>query len=138
MFHWRISEYRQKLAAICGITSLALTGPTMGAGSPFDGAYVGKRSLVAGATSARCPAEDDVSVTINKDGKELTFTDSALKKMGIGFEPKPDGSFAQIYNGEGGATISIKGQVTGDTIDADVTNYSTECTHHWHLRKEHH
>ena len=138
MSRWRIFGHRQKLALICGITSLAITGPTMGAGSPFDGDYVGKRSLVTGPTSGQCPAEDDVSVTINIDGHELSFTDSALKKFGIGFNPKPDGSFDQIYNGDGDATISIKGQVTGDTIDADVTNYSTKCTHHWHLTKEHH
>jgi hypothetical protein len=130
---WHISKHRQTLAVICGFACLAITGPTMGAGSPYDGVYVGKRSLVKGETSARCPATDDVSVTAN-DG-ELSFTDSALKKFGIGFDPQADGSFDTIYNGEGGATISIKGKVSGNIIDPDVTNYSTDCTHHWHLTK---
>ena len=131
MFRWR-----PVLAAICGITCLALTGYAMGAGSRFDGDYVGKRSLVKGQHSGRCPTEEDVSVNIN--GGVLTFTDSALKKERIGFEPKPDGSFDKIYEGGGVANIGIKGQVTGDTVEAVVTNYSTECTHHWHLTKEHH
>jgi len=136
MFHWRICGGRQTLAVICGIACLAITEPTMGAGSPLDGDYAGKRSLTDGSPSAQCPAEDDVSVTIS--GQKLTFTNSAVKNFGIGFDPGSDGSYEQIFTEKGSATVFIKGQITGDTLDADVKNYVTGCTHHWHLTKEHH
>jgi hypothetical protein len=136
MSRWRISEHRQKLAVICGLACLAITGPTMGAGSPLDGDYVGKRTLVDGSPSAQCPTQEDVSVTIS--GQRLIFTNSALKKFGVGFDPAPDGSFDQIYTDDGGTTVFIKGKVAGDSIDGDVKNYSTGCTHHWHLVKQNH
>jgi hypothetical protein len=136
MFHWRIAAHHQMLVVICGIACLAITGPTMGAGSSFDGTYVGKRSLTDGSPSAQCPAEDDVSVTIN--GQRLTFTNSAVKNFGIGFDPGTDGSFEQIFSEKGETTVFITGHITGDAIDADVKNYVHGCTHHWHLTKEHH
>jgi hypothetical protein len=70
----------------------------------------------------------------NIAGHELSFTDSALKKLGIGFNPKPDGSFDQTNNADGYATtISINGSETRDTIDEYVTNYSSKRTNHWDL-----
>ena len=120
MFHWRISARRQKIAVIGGITCLAITGPAMGAGSPFDGDYAGKRSLMDGSPSAQCPVEEDVSVA-SRDGA-LTFTDSEFQNFGVGFDPRPNGSFNQV-----------SGRIIGDPLEADVAN--DICTHHWHLRK---
>ena len=79
-----------------------------------------------------CPAEEDVSVTIH--GETLSFTNSALKKFVIGFDPHQDGSFHEIYTDAGGRTVNIVGRVGGDVIDADVTN--PPCEQHWHLKKE--
>jgi hypothetical protein len=107
-------------------------GPALGAEHRFDGAYSGKRSLVKGS-GPTCPVEESVSVTIH--GETLTFTNSILKKFTIAFYPNRDGSFGQIYVDEGGHTVNIKGRVTGDVIEADVTN--PPCEHHWHMQKEH-
>jgi hypothetical protein len=83
-----------------------------------------------------CPAEGDVSVTIH--GETMSFTDSALKKFAISFYPGQDGSFGEIYQGEGGDTVNIRSRVIGNDIEADVTDYATDppCEHHWHLKKE--
>jgi hypothetical protein len=109
-----------------------VAGPALGVEHKFDGVYSGKRSLVKGS-GPTCPAEESVSLTIR--GETLTFTNSVLKKFTIAFYPNPDGSFGQIYVDEGGDTVNIKGRVTGDVIEADVTN--PPCAHHWHLQKEH-
>jgi hypothetical protein len=55
-----------------------LVGPALSAEPEhkYDGVYTGKRSLTKGTASITCPAEDDVSVTIQ--GETLTFTNSAL------------------------------------------------------------
>jgi hypothetical protein len=129
-------EHRWAFLAILGaIACFGIAGPASAAGNSFDGVYIGKRSLTKGPTSSRCPAEDPVSVTIH--GPQLKYTDSALKEFVIAFDPQPDGSFDQTYEDVGGTTIFYKGRVAGDSIDADVTNYATECTHHWHLTKQH-
>jgi hypothetical protein len=129
------SEYRRVLSALYGMICLAIAGPASAGGNPFDGVYSGKRTLTNGPTSSRCPAEDDISVTIREH--MLAFTDSALKNFVLGFDdPQPDGSFDEAYEDVGGARIFIKGRITADSIDADVTNYSTTCTHHCHLTKQ--
>ena len=65
----------------------------------YDEVYTGKRSLTKGTASTTCPAEDDVSVTIN--GETLTFIHSALENYTMPFDPGPDGSFDT--EGDGGA-----------------------------------
>lgn len=102
-----------------------------------DGTYYGKRSLTKGTPSKMCPAEDSVSVVI--EGNLLTFTDSALQKFVEPFQPRPDGSFGEIYvNARGGrATVAYQGRIVGDVIEADVTNYLSNppCEYRWHLKK---
>ena len=115
---------------VTGIICIAIAGPVLGAEHAFDGAYAGKRVLTKGS-GPNCPAEEDVSVTIH--GDTLTFTNSALNKFTVGFYPGQDGAFGLTYTGEGGTAASIKGRVTGDEIEADVTN--PPCEHHWHLTK---
>jgi hypothetical protein len=78
----------------------------------YDGVYTGKRSLTKGTASATCPAEDDVSVTI--DGETLTFTNSALKKYTMPFDPSPEGSFGQTHTDESGGVVHYHGRITGD------------------------
>ncbi|MBV8092687.1 MAG: hypothetical protein JO110_05565 [Acetobacteraceae bacterium] len=125
-------ERRRALSMICGVIFLAAAGPTSGAGKAFDGVYTGKRLLTKGPAES-CPVEEDVSVTIR--GDTLTFTNSALRNFAIGFNPHPDGSFNETYVDIGGVNVFIQGRITGDSIDADVTN--AVCEHHWHLKKEH-
>jgi hypothetical protein len=134
MPRWSGPEYRRVLSAIGGIIYLAVTGPCSAAGNNFDGDYSGTRVLIEGRPPV-CPATDDVSVTIL--GNTLTFSNSALKKFVISFSPDPDGSFKQIYEDSGGTSVLIQGRVTGDTLDADVTNEGNPCKHHWHLTKQH-
>jgi hypothetical protein len=114
--------------AVAGISALA-------AEHNFDGVYTGKRLLTKGSAGPECPAKDDVSVTIH--GETLTFTNSALKKYTMPFDPGPDGSFGQIHGDMGGDTVDYHGRIVGDIIDADVTNYGTDppCEYHWHLKK---
>jgi hypothetical protein len=102
----------------------------LGAEHRFDGVYTGKRSLTKGP-GQMCPVKEDVSVTIN--GETLSFTNGVLKKFVIGFYPREDGSFSQTYNDEGGDEVLIQGRITGDVIEADVTN--PPCEHHWRLTK---
>jgi hypothetical protein len=109
-----------------------VAGSALGAEHTFDGVYTGKRSLTKGSAGPTCPAQDDVSVTIH--GETLTFTNSALKKFGMAFYPRQDGSFGSTYTDEGGAVVSIRGRIAGDVIDADVHN--PPCEHHWHLNKQ--
>ena len=98
----------------------------------YDGAYTGKRSLTKGTASPTCPTEDDVSVTI--DGETLTFTNSALKKYTMPFDPSPNGSFGQTHTDESGAVVHYHGRITGDVIEADVA--TPGCEYHWHLKKQ--
>jgi hypothetical protein len=67
----------------------------------------------------RCPAEDDVSVTIH--GETATFTDISFQKFLMGFNPHPNRSFNQISVGVGDAAVLITGRIIGDIIEADVT-----------------
>ena len=123
-------ECRLAVAAICEMICLAVAGPALAAEETLDGVYTGKRVLTKGSGS-QCPAEDNVSVTIH--GETLTFTHSALKKFLISFNPHQDGSFSQISVDIDGETVTIHGRITGDVLDADVTN--PPCEHHWHLKK---
>jgi hypothetical protein len=108
--------------------------PALGAEHTFDGVYSGKRVLTKGLASGRCPAEDDVSVTIH--GETLTFTNSALQKFTEPFYPGPDGSFGQTYTGEGGGTVRYHGRIVGDVMDTDVSNSAiAPREYHWHLKK---
>jgi hypothetical protein len=122
------------LPMMCGLVCLAIAAPVLGAGDTLDGDYTGKRVLTKGQGGPRCPAEDDVSVTIR--GGALTITDSTLRNFSLGFDPRPDGSFGEIYSDAGGATVSIRGRIVGGVLDADVTNSSSRCEHHWHLTKK--
>jgi hypothetical protein len=114
---------------LCVMIGLAVMDPALGAENKFDGVYTGKRVLTKGSNQ-RCPTEDDVSVTIR--GEALTFTNSRLHNMSIGFEPHPDGSFDEISStGDEGASVSIQGRIVGDAIEADVAD--SVCEHHWHV-----
>jgi hypothetical protein len=132
MFCWR-RKPRLAALAICGVFLIA--GRSLGADHRFDGVYSGKRLLIKGSGS-NCPAKENASATIH--GQMLTFSDSALQKFTLIFDPDQHGSFEETYADEGGDTVEIHGRVTGDVIDADVTNYGTNppCKHHWHLKKE--
>lgn len=103
---------------------------TSGLADPFDGSYVGERSLTRGDPSA-CVDKDAVSVTIH--GPTLTFTDSAAKNYTISFYPHSDGSFVELSANIGGDVVDIRGRITGGVLDSDVT--SAHCAHHWHLEK---
>ena len=122
-------ERRLVVSGICGMICLAVAGP-VAAEDTFGGVYTGKRVLTKGS-GPRCPAEDDVSVTIH--GETLTFANSALKNFLIAFNPHQDGSFSQISVDIDGDTVTIQGRVTGGFFDADVTN--APCEYHWHLKK---
>ena len=117
------------VSAICGMMGLAVAGPTLGADA-YDGTYTGTRVLTKGPDQT-CPATDDVSVTIH--GETLTFTNRSYRNETIMFAPRQDGSFGEIVAGAGGGASFISGRITGDVIDADVTN--EPCEHHWHLTK---
>jgi hypothetical protein len=122
----------RRLAAILGL-GLAAAGPALGAEHSFDGVYSGTRVLTKGS-DLMCPAKENVSVTIH--GQTLTFTNSALEKFTITFDPNRGGSFGELYGG--GDIVKIHGRVIGEVIEADVTNYDTNppCEHHWHLKKD--
>jgi hypothetical protein len=98
--------------------------PALGAKHTFDGVYSGKRMLTKGSGGPSCPAEDNVSATIH--GATLTFTNSALKQFAVSFYPSQDGSFGEIYQGEGGTTVNIRGRIIGDVLEADVINYDSD------------
>ena len=116
------------LSAIGCLALLGVAAPAAMAG-PFDGTYTGRRVLAKGDPS--CPAEDSVSVAIK--GGTLTFTDSNAKDYTISFDPHPDGSFAQLSANIAGTLVNIRGRVTGNVLDADVS--SAHCQYHWHLQK---
>jgi hypothetical protein len=92
--------------------------------------------VLAKGSASQCRAKEDVSVTIH--GDTLSFTNSALKKFTIAFNPSNQGLFGEIYAAEGGATVKISGHIIGAVLDADVTNYAIDppCEHHWHLKKQ--
>jgi hypothetical protein len=126
---------RSRLLVAAFVLCLAVSEiPAPAAEHTLDGVYTGKRTLVKGTAGPSCPAEDDVSATIH--GATLTFTDSELKKFDISFYPSPDGSFGETY--QGGDTVNIRGRITGDVIEAEVTDYGSDppCEHHWQLKKE--
>jgi hypothetical protein len=125
-----------KQSVLAGLSILVLVvGLALSAESEnkYDGIYTGKRSLTKGAVSPSCPAEDDVSVTIQ--GETLTFTNSALKNYIMPFDPGRDGSFGETHFDAGGAVVHYHGRIVGDVIEADVEN--PPCEYHWHLKKEH-
>ena len=107
---------------------IVVTSAALGADSTFDGVYIGKRVLTKGSDPT-CPDAGTVSVTLR--GEALTFTNSRLHSISIGFKPQPNGSFSQISAGGGGAFVSIKGHIVGDAIEADVAD--SVCEHHWHV-----
>ena len=117
------------LAMIC-----FLAGPALSADPEhkYDGVYTGKRSLTKGTASTTCPAEDDVSVTII--GETLTFTNSALKKYTMPFDPDPDGSFGQTHTDEGGSIVHYHGRIMGNVMEANVEN--PDCEYNWRLKKQ--
>ena len=107
---------------------IVVTATALGADNTVDGAYIGKRVLTKGSNQT-CPDAGTVSVTLR--GEALTFTNSRLHSISIGFKPQPNGSFSQISAGGGGAFVSIKGHIVGDAIEADVAD--SVCEHHWHV-----
>jgi hypothetical protein len=131
MSHWR-KERRVVVLGICGVIGLVAGIPALGAEHIFDGVYFGKRVLTKGSASTTCPAEEDVSITIQ--GETLTFTNGVLKKFAEPFYPSPDGSFGQTHTDAGGAVVHYHGRIVGDVIEADVTN--PPCDYHWNLKKE--
>jgi hypothetical protein len=104
--------------------------PALGADT-FDGAYAGERFRTKGPDSTCYPVEEDVSVVVSS-GK-LSFSNSRLQNYGMGFYPRPDGSFNQVHVDVGGSFVDIRGHVIGDVLDADVTDGT--CEYHWHLTK---
>jgi hypothetical protein len=110
-----IPRWTTAVWAIC----LILAEPAISAEDAFDGNYTGERVLTKGPVPP-CAAKDNVSVTIQAG--TLTFTDSLLRNVVIGFEPHQDGSFNRIYTDIGGGTVLIEGRVTGDVLEADVIN----------------
>jgi len=129
---WEITSSSRCLAVGLGLCLAVARSPALGAEHTFDGDYSGKRVLTKGSAGPECPAEDDVSVTIH--GETLTFTNSALKKFGMAFYPRQDGSFGSTYIDREGEVVRIRGRIVGDVIDADVDN--PPCEHHWHLKKQ--
>jgi hypothetical protein len=125
----------RRMVVVLGLCLVVAGIPAVAAEHTFDGVYFGIRVLIKGS-GPMCPAKDNVSVTIH--GQTLIFTNSALKKFAITFGPNHDGSFSDVYTDQGGDTVNIRGRVSGDVIEADVTNYATNlpCEHHWHLKKE--
>ena len=105
---------------------IVVTATALGADNTFDGVYIGKRVLTKGSNQT-CPDAGTVSVTLR--GEALTFTNSRLHSISIGFKPQPNGSFSQIS--AGGGQASIKGRIVGDAIEADVAD--SVCEHHWHV-----
>jgi hypothetical protein len=103
-------ERRLAVTATCAIAYLLCGGLALGAEGTFDGGYVGKRVRTKGPTPP-CVAEENVSVTIH--GGTLSFTDSALRNIVIGFEPHQDGSFERIYKDIGGGMVLIEGRIVG-------------------------
>jgi hypothetical protein len=123
--------HRLIVAATSGLW-LGVAGiSAVGAEHNFDGVYTGKRSLTKGAAGPNCPAEDNVSITIQ--GETLTFTNSAYKNRTQKFRPAPDGAFGYNLILQGKVVI-YNGRIIGDVIDGDVTN--PPCEYHWHLKKE--
>lgn len=133
--HATIAGVQMKQSVLAGVSILALVvGPTLNAQprNDYDGVYTGKRSLIKGTASPTCPAEDDVSITIQ--GGTLTFTNGSLKKYVMPFSPDKDGLFGQTHVDEGGAIVHYHGRIVGNVIDADAENLP--CEYHWHLTKE--
>src|SRR6516162_1692729 len=100
---WKQTFSSRCFASALGLCLAVAGSPALGAEHAFDGDYSGKRVLTKGSANSRCPAEDDVSVSIH--GETLTFTNSVQKKITQPFDPGPDGSFGQTYTDEGGTTV---------------------------------
>jgi hypothetical protein len=131
---WEKTFSSRGLAPALGLCLAVAGSPALGAEHTFDGVYSGKRVLTKGSASSICPAEGDVSVTVN--GETLTFTDRELQKTTQPFYPDPDGSFGQTFTGRGGDVVHYHGRIVGDVMDADVANYAiAPCEYHWHLKK---
>jgi hypothetical protein len=117
----------RRLAAGLGLCVAVTVIPALSAEHTFDGVYIGKSTV-----GPNCQAKEDVSVTIH--GETLSLTNSVVRNFVIGFNPHQDGSFHEIYTDQGGATVNIVGHITGNVLEADVTN--PPCEQHWHLKKE--
>jgi hypothetical protein len=125
---------RRLAFAICGVIGIAIAGPSAKAQSPYDGVYKGTRERTEGPAES-CPTKENVTVIIN--GRALRFIDSTLQRSSLEFEPDANGAFNITYNILGNTNVVIKGHATATSLEADVTNSSTKCRHHWHLAKEH-
>jgi hypothetical protein len=130
MSRFSLNEPKLNVIVSAIVASICLTIVRPATADPFDGVYTGKRSLTKGSVPP-CTAEEDVSVTIS--GETLTFTNSKLRHVGLGFYPHQDGSFTEIYQDIGGGTVLIEGRIVGDILNADVSD--STCEHHWHLKK---
>ena len=129
---WEKTFSSRCFASALGLCLAVAGSPALGAEHAFDGDYSGKRVLTKGSANSRCPAEDDVSVSIH--GETLTFTNSVQKKITQPFDPGPDGSFGQTYTDAGGRAVHYHGRIVGDVIDANAEN--SPCEYHWHLKKQ--
>lgn len=115
--------------ALSLIACMALAAPAFA--DSINGTYVGERVLTRGSPVA-CVPKDPVTVVIQND--TLTITNSRMKNYGLGFSPRPDGSFVQLATDMGGEVVDINGRVAGGVLDADVTG--PNCSHHWHLLRK--
>jgi hypothetical protein len=103
--------------AVCSEAVIGIAAPVVRAGASYDGEYTRKRVLTKGPADD-CPADENVSVTIN--GDVLTFINSQLQNYAIGFYPKADGTFTITHVDADGNSSEIKGRVDGGVIAADV------------------
>jgi len=55
-----------RLAPALGLCLAVAASPTLGAEHTLDGTYSGKRVLIKGPAGSPCPAEDNVSVTVQR------------------------------------------------------------------------
>jgi hypothetical protein len=118
---------------VCRLAVLGIAAPVALADASFDGNYTGKRWVTNRGPADICPAEDNVSVTIQ--GDVLTFTNSAVQNYPIGgFDPGPDGKFDETHVDIGGDVVDIQGRIAGGVLEADVNN--PPCEYHWRLEKK--
>jgi hypothetical protein len=122
---------RCSLAMVALCATIYLLNATLGLGAEdaFEKAFTLAREGGPLVSIPPCMPEENVSI----HGGTLSFTDSALRNIVIGFEPRQDGSFDRIYNDIGGGTVPVECRIVGDVLEADVVNGA--CEYHWRLKK---
>jgi hypothetical protein len=100
------------------------------AANPFDGTYVGQRSITRGTESA-CGRAGSATLTV-ADGHVSREYGHATITSAVG----PDGSFsasAQYMLSPRVNTARIEGRISGEALEADVEGYA--CKFHYSLKK---